>query len=101
MQAERSMFSTLRQNGPVLGWAVGRAAQCELIGLLLELGAPRSGFRALSECIARRGDAYNESAGKSSSAYVRVACTLVLWTPGRGAWSIPTKTVWEAVWYSG
>ena len=28
-----------------------------LIGLLLELGAPRSGFRVLSEYITRRGDA--------------------------------------------
>ena len=29
-----------------------------LIGLLLELGAPRSGFRVLSQYIIRRGDAY-------------------------------------------
>ena len=34
-----------------------------LIGLLLELGAPRSGFRVLSEYITRRGDAYTASTG--------------------------------------
>ena len=27
-------------------------------------------------------------AGRRASAYVRMACTLVLWTAGRGAWSI-------------
>ena len=34
-----------------------------LIGLLLELGAPRSGFRVLSKCIIRRGDAYTARTG--------------------------------------
>ena len=34
-----------------------------LIGLLLELGAPRSGFRVLSEYITRRGDAYTARTG--------------------------------------
>ena len=35
-----------------------------LIGLLLELGAPRSGFRVLSEYITRRGDAYTARTGQ-------------------------------------
>ena len=34
-----------------------------LIGLLLELGAARSGFRVLSEYITRRGDAYTARTG--------------------------------------
>ena len=34
-----------------------------VIGLLLELGAPRSGFRVLSEYITRRGDAYTARTG--------------------------------------
>ena len=34
-----------------------------LIGLLLELGAPRSGFRVLYEYITRRGDAYTARTG--------------------------------------
>ena len=34
-----------------------------LIGLLLELGAPRSGFRVLFEYITRRGDAYTARTG--------------------------------------
>ena len=34
-----------------------------LIGLLLELGTPRSGFRVLSEYITRRGDAYTTCTG--------------------------------------
>ena len=34
-----------------------------LIGLLLELGAPRSGFRVLCEYITRRGDAYTARTG--------------------------------------
>ena len=34
-----------------------------LIGLLLQLGAPRSGFRVLSEYITRRGDAYTARTG--------------------------------------
>ena len=34
-----------------------------LIRLLLELGAPRSGFRVLSEYITRRGDAYTARTG--------------------------------------
>ena len=34
-----------------------------LIGLLLELGAPRFGFRVLFECITRRGDAYTARMG--------------------------------------
>ena len=34
-----------------------------LIGLLLELGAPRSGFRVLSQYITRRGDAYTARTG--------------------------------------
>ena len=34
-----------------------------LIGLLLELGAPRSGFRVLSEYITRQGDAYTAGTG--------------------------------------
>ena len=34
-----------------------------LIGLLLELGAPRSGFRVLSEYITRRDDAYTARTG--------------------------------------
>ena len=34
-----------------------------LIGLLLELGAPRCGFRVLSEYITRRGDAYTARTG--------------------------------------
>ena len=34
-----------------------------LIGLLLELGAPRSGFRVLSEYITCRGDAYTARTG--------------------------------------
>ena len=34
-----------------------------LIGLLLELGAPRSGFRALSQYITHRGDAYTARTG--------------------------------------
>ena len=34
-----------------------------LIGLLLELGAPRSGVRVLSEYITRRGDAYTARTG--------------------------------------
>ena len=34
-----------------------------LIGHLLELGAPRSGFRVLSEYITRRGDAYTARTG--------------------------------------
>ena len=34
-----------------------------LIGLLLELGAPRSGFRVLSEYITRQGDAYTARTG--------------------------------------
>ena len=37
-----------------------------LIGLLLELGAPRSGFRVLSEYITRRGDAYTARTGLPS-----------------------------------
>ena len=34
-----------------------------LIGLFLELGAPRSGFRVLSEYITRRGNAYTARTG--------------------------------------
>ena len=34
-----------------------------LIGLLLELGAPRSGFRVLCEYITRQGDAYTARTG--------------------------------------
>ena len=34
-----------------------------VIGLFLELGAPRSGFRVLSEYITRRGDAYTARTG--------------------------------------
>ena len=34
-----------------------------LIGLLFELGAPRSGFRVLCEYITRRGDAYMAGTG--------------------------------------
>ena len=34
-----------------------------LIGLLLELGAPRSGFRVLSKYTTRRGDAYTARSG--------------------------------------
>ena len=34
-----------------------------LIGLFLELGATRSGFRVLSEYITRRGDAYTARTG--------------------------------------
>ena len=34
-----------------------------LIGLLLEVGATRSGFHVLSECITRRGDAYTARTG--------------------------------------
>ena len=37
--------------------------QPHLIGLLLELGAPRSGFRVLYEYITRRGDAYTARTG--------------------------------------
>ena len=37
-----------------------------LIGLLLVLGAPRSGFRVLSEYITRRGDAYTARTGVAS-----------------------------------
>ena len=34
-----------------------------MIGLFLELGEPRSGFRVLSEYITRRGDAYTPRTG--------------------------------------
>ena len=53
-----------------------------LIGLLLELGAPRSGFRLLSEYITRRGNAYTARTG--------------LPFPG----PIPTQDQFDATWKS-
>ena len=52
------------------------------IGLLLELSAPRSGFRVLSEYITRRGDAY--------TARTRLPCPR----------PIPTRDQFEATWKS-
>ena len=53
-----------------------------LIGLLLELGAPRSRFRVLSEYITRRGDVYTARTGLP---FPR---------------SIPTRDQFEATWKS-
>ena len=53
-----------------------------LIGLLLELGAPRSGFRVLSEYITRRGNAYTARTGLPFP------------------WPIPTRDQFDATWKS-
>ena len=52
------------------------------IGLLLELGAPRSGFRVLSGYITWRGDAYTARTGLPFP------------------WPIPTRDQFDATWKS-
>ena len=53
-----------------------------LIGLLLELGAPRCGFRVLSEYITRRGDTYTAHTALSFPCF------------------IPTRDQFDATWKS-
>ena len=53
-----------------------------LIGLLLELGAPRSGFRVLSEYITRWGDAYTARTGLPFPRPIPTR-DIFLWLPDR------------------
>ena len=79
-----------------------------LTGLLLELGAPQSGFCVLSEYITRRRDAYTARTGlpfprpiptwdQFDATWKSLTAPLALSPPPPPRWNVPTPRRWVAI----